>query len=268
MPSLRELKKRLKSAGTIEQLSGAMRTASTAKYVKVGASLSSFSPYAAALKEACELADLPNGGAEAAGGRVVILISGNHGLCGGYHHELFAFFEKSVLRDGDAVIAAGKKAQDFCRVRGIPAAAACELSDVPTFEEAGELVSLARTAAEGGKSAVAVFQRFINMMRSSPSAEELSFGGGGSDPSDDGGVIFIPDRGSVSSALADMVPQSELYEKLLSASAAVQSATAVAMRSAGDNAKKSISVLSGRINRMRQASVTESVLETSAGIKE
>lgn len=268
MPSLRELKKRLKSAGTIEQLSGAMRTASTAKYLKAGSSLSSFSPYAAALKGACDLAGVRSGNAERPEGRVVVLISGNHGLCGGYHHDLFAFFEKNVLRDGDAVIAAGRKAQDHCRAAGVPAVATFDISDVPTFEEAGELIKLIRSASDGGKAVVAVFQRFINMMKSSPSAEELSFGGGEAGPQDDGGVIFIPDRGSVSAALADMVPQSELYEILLSASAAVQSATAVAMRSAGDNAKKSISVLSGRINRMRQASVTESVIETSAGIKE
>ncbi len=83
MPSLRELKKRLKSAGTIEQLSGAMRTASTAKYVKVGSSLTCFSPYAAALKDARDLAGDAPGGTEEPDGRIVILISGNHGLCGG-----------------------------------------------------------------------------------------------------------------------------------------------------------------------------------------
>ena len=267
MPSLRELKKRLKSAGTIEQISAAMRTASTAKYVKASSSLTGFAPYAAVLKEARGLAGGGSGDTDSPEGRVVVLVSGNRGLCGGYHHERFSFFGNTVLRDGDTVIAAGKKAADFCRARNIPVASTFDCSDVPSFSEAKELFSVVRSASEGKKSVFVVFQRFVNMMKSVPVAEELSPGRGSGDL-ESGGMIFIPDRAAVADSLDELVPPSELYEKLLSASAAAQAATAVAMRSAGDNARQSISSLSGRINRMRQASVTESVLETSAQIKE
>ena len=267
MPSLRELKKRLKSAGTIEQLSGAMRTASTAKYVKVGSSLTCFSPYAAALKEIGSLVGGATDGQEPREGRLIVLISGNHGLCGGYHQVLFTFFEKNVLRDGDAVVTAGKKAAEFCRAKNIPVVSSFDISDVPAFSEAKELSSLIRAATEG-KRCVVVFQRFVNMMKSTPVDEEITPVGKNEGVVENESVIFIPDRATVVHSLNGLVPPSELYEKLLSASAAAQAATAVAMRSAGDNAKKSISSLSGRINRMRQASVTESVLETSAQIKE
>jgi len=51
MPSLRELKQRLQSVKTTQQIAGAMKTAATAKYSKASAQLEKNEPYAKALKE-------------------------------------------------------------------------------------------------------------------------------------------------------------------------------------------------------------------------
>ena len=56
----------------------------------------------------------------------------------------------------------------------------------------------------------------------------------------------------------------EAYHILLGHCAGIQAATSIAMRSACDNADKSLDKLETLINRIRQAEVTNSVIETSS----
>ena len=55
-----------------------------------------------------------------------------------------------------------------------------------------------------------------------------------------------------------------IYRIMLSHSAGAQAATTIAMRNACDNADESLEKLETLINRIRQAEVTNSVIETSS----
>ena len=77
--------------------------------------------------------------------------------------------------------------------------------------------------------------------------------------------LFLPDRGTVLKAVALSCVDTALYSAVLSAAAAAQAATLVAMRSAYDNAQESIGTLETQISRKRQSEVTNSVLETASG---
>ena len=266
MPTLQELKKRLKSAETIEQLSGAMRSAATAKYRRAGKAFEAYAPYAAALAEiGGKGSGEPYGDAD--GKTLFVLLSGNHGLCGGYHPELFTFFtEKAWGRD---TVVCGKRAREWCANKGQAVLKSFSASDVPSFEEAKELASYVWELYSEGKfeRVVIVYQRFINMLKRVPTAEVFLSGTRGEDGGG-GETLFIPDRETVEAELEPLILASNMYEKLLSASAAAQAATVLAMRSAFDNAEESISELDTEINRLRQAAVTAGVLETSVEFKE
>ena len=269
MPSLRELKKRLKSAQTIEQLAGAMRSASTAKYMKLSAALSAFTPYSEALAGISGRAD--EAAEEPEGRCAMVLVSGNHGLCGGYHHELFAFFSKRVseLEKVPLVIPCGHKAQEFCRAKKYNVVKSFDIPDAPTYEDAKAVSRYIREELmpSGGADRVSiVYQRFINMLNSKPVSEEFSVRA--PEDAEGGDTLFVPDRETVTGELNGLALDSEIYRKLLSASAAAQAATVVAMRSAYDNADASITGLETEINRLRQAAVTASVLETASENKE
>ncbi|MBO4385372.1 MAG: F0F1 ATP synthase subunit gamma [Clostridia bacterium] len=274
MPSLGELKKRLKSARTIEQLSGAMRSAATAKYLRLSSVLTAFTPYAEAVREMSGFAGLSGGDTGAhAEKHVFILLSGNHGLCGGYHQELFNFFTGTALgfvRD-PVIITCGKKAYDFCVSRGLPVLRSFEMPDVPACGDARAIVSfLKESFTESGCVKISVvYQKFFNMLKSRPVSEVFPIKPAeDTEKADPDGVLFIPDRPTAADELYSLSLNADMYKKLLSAASAAQAATVVAMRSAYDNAKSSISGLESRINRLRQAAVTASVLETSVGIKE
>ena len=266
MPTLREYKKRLKSAETISQLSGAMRSASMAKYMKLSAANDAFAPYAEALEGFARTA----GGearAPAAEGTLWVLLSGNHGLCGGYHHELFSFFSGRLGKSGpdDGFITCGQKGYDFCRTKKLPTEEHFRFEDIPAFDDARALSASIREHARG-RRVVVVYQRFYNMLKCLPETAELP--AGAAETEDGGDLLFIPDRRTVTNELIPLTLASKVYSLLLSASAAAQASTVIAMRSAFDNASSSIEELETRINRLRQAAVTASVLETSADIKE
>ena len=273
MPTLRELQKRLESAETIRQLSGAMRSAATAKYTKLAAALDAYSPYAAAMRD---IAPGTNGDntaaseAETNAPALCLLVSGNRGLCGGYHHQLFAFFSEFYASVGPRVVTCGKKALDFCRSKNIPVDADFALSDVPSFAEAKRIADFAFDLYSSGEvgGIVVCYQRFYNMLRAVPSAETLLRRSGSDTQTDCGDVIFIPAKSAVEQIAVPVVFAANVYDRLLSAQTAAQAATLVAMRSAYDNASASITSLEVRINRLRQAAVTASVLETATDVKE
>ena len=274
MPTLRELQKRLESAETIKQLAGAMRSASTANYTKLCAALDSYSPYAAALRSLSKASGSSDrsDGADVGGElpTLCVLVSGNRGLCGGYHQQLFTFFADLIKDKNVAVVACGKKAVDFCRTKKIGIEESFSLSDVPDFAEAKKISEYCRERYSSGDvgKVVFCFQRFFTMLRCEPQTDVILGGVSGDAGQADDGVIFIPDRSSVARQVEPLTVASAVYDLILSAATAAQASTVIAMRSAYDNATSSISSLEIQINRLRQAAVTASVLETAIDIKE
>lgn len=280
MPSLRDLKKRLRSVRTTGQLAGAMRTVSTAKYSRVNSMLTGYNEYAAALHELTEevaaaspqAARSPEGASSAP---VYVLLAGNRGLCGGYNHELFSFFDERVLNASPVppvVIAAGRTAIEHCRERGVKVHAEFEVSDVPQFGEAESLAGLLEAAcaeyrADGARF---VYQRFINMMKHVPDIAEYYPRTAGDAPEQCGGeheasaFLFIPDEASVREKLLPLGCTSTLYDLLLQCALGSHAATLMAMRSAYENAQESALMLETAINRRRQSEVTQGVLETAS----
>ena len=79
-------------------------------------------------------------------------------------------------------------------------------------------------------------------------------------------LLFLPDKETAMLAPAMYCLINSIYGIMLSHSAGIQAATTIAMRSACDNAEKSLEKLETLINRIRQAEVTNSVIETSSYI--
>ncbi len=263
MPTIRELKKRLKSTETTGQLAGAMRTVATAKYSKVSAAHTAYSPYAAALSELGRGA-LPEREKQT-GVPVYVLLSGNRGLCGGFHHELFAFLSETLKGESEyALVPCGRMAAEYCREKGLPVLREFVSSDVPSFDEAKELAGyLAGIYASGEAVSIdIVYQRFYNMLRQVP--EKTRFLPKADESKSEGELLFFPDRETVESELAPLSLAAECCSVLLSSASGAQAATVMAMRSAYDNAEASSRKLNVEINRLRQAAVTSSVIETAS----
>ena len=269
MASLQELRKRLRSIQSTGQLAGAMRTAATAKYAKVGRLRDEFTPYARACGDMLRL--LGSAGIEretktAEPRDCLVILGGNRGLCGGFNAELLRFLEDELRkREAPILLVGGRKAAQYLRERG----AAFEdfpLSDVPAYDEIIPLAERLRSLYVSGEAerVLVIYQSFRNMLTQIPAAAQL-LPEAESDGEEADAPLFLPDRETIGAQLAVSCVDARLYDLALENSAGAQAATIMAMRSACDNAEESAAELEITINRRRQAEVTSSVIETASG---
>ena len=265
MATLTDLKKRLRGVQTICQLAGAMRTVSSAKLARVSAASGAFAPYAQSCRELLGASGAILPPAEGADRTLVILLSGNRGLCGSYHNDLFAFFRSLAEPERQDYIACGKMAAAYCREKGIPLLDVFPVSDVPLFAEAEALADRILDLYPGGGigRVLFVWGEGVNALRQEPRQLELLPGEAGEETGD---LLWIPDPETGKAGLAEFCLRAEIYSLLLRGASGVQGATLVSMRSAYDNGKKSAAALETAINRLRQTQVTSGVIETSSGL--
>ena len=270
MASLQELRKRLRSIQSTGQLAGAMRTAATAKYAKLGRVREDFGPYAEGCRAMLRLlggAGIPRETSDIRKRDGFLVLSGNRGLCGGFHAELNRFLEAELAKaeNPPVLLVCGRKAAQFLRERGI-VFEEFEVSDVPRYEEILPAAERLRALYRDGEAerVFVLYQRFRNMLNQDPVRrqllpEERADGAGGDEP------LFLPDRSSIAVQVAERCFEAALYDLALENAAGAQAATMMAMRSACDNAEAAAADLQVTINRRRQADVTASVIETASG---
>ena len=282
MASLRELKKRLRSVRSTGKLAGAMRTVATAKYGRVNTQREAAAEYSAALarllsdaERACpegsaSVDEEPFGDPARKGKPVYVLVSSNRGLCGGYNHELFAFFAETVKKGGFETVACGRMAREYCREKGIPVIREFDIPDVPEFAVSSEMARYLSELYEGGAENVSfVCQKPRNMLSREPAV--IGFlpegSGGGKEgeeepPARD--LLFVPDAETVLRRLVPAGRAFRVHGILTDCAAGAAAATLIAMRSAFDSSAEQATALETMINRKRQAEITGSVIETAS----
>ena len=267
MATLTDLRKRLRGIQTICQLAGAMRTVSAAKLSRLNAATYAFSAYAQGCRELLAASGAAIAQVSGEDGRtLIVLLSGNRGLCGSYHNELFSFLQSLPEATDACYIGCGNVSSAYLRERGIEGAEEIHIPDVPEYAQAEFLTDrvLSRYLSGEVNRVLFVFSESINAMLQAPKCIEL-LPGTSSGKADD--ILWLPDPSTVREGLAEFCLRAQVYFLLLKCAMGVQSATLNSMRSAYDNGKESARELETAINRLRQTKVTASVIETSSGLR-
>lgn len=271
MPTLRELKKRLNSIKTTEKISAAMKTVASAKLSKVSKVLESYRAYERASAETLELFgnELSQAVCQKNPNAPVcyVVMASNRGLCGGYNLELLNYADEIVSGDPESmVITVGKHATRHFEGRYT---ACFSLPDVPTSDTCAELIEYLLGLYNGGEISrlVFIYQQYKNTLVQTPASKPIL---PLEAPSENGktDIICLPDRATVVHSAAISLVRSSMLASFLEVASGAQAATLNAMKSACDNAKESRQKLEVKIYRSRQASVTQSVLETSVDFSE
>jgi F-type H+-transporting ATPase subunit gamma len=212
--------------------------------------------------------------------RAVILISTDKGLCGALNSNLFREAAKFDART-TVFITAGRKAAQFVARTKRQLAAEFSYRDTPQFSEARAIVKFARDLfLRGEVDAVEVlFNRFINTISQKPTQmtllpigeiERPVLGkgveretGDGDNASPGAEFLFEPTAAVVLGALLPHYLNFGMYQLLLESKASEQSARMVAMKNATDNAQQIIKDLTLDYNKIRQAGITNELLEIS-----
>jgi F-type H+-transporting ATPase subunit gamma len=287
MPSTRDIRRRIKSVKNTSQITKAMQMVAASKMRRAQQAALAGRPYAALMNEVLGNVTFHAGDfthplmeKREGGKRCVILISTDKGLCGALNSNLLREAAK-LDKDNTIFITAGRKGSQFAARTRRKIAAEFTYKDAPLFSEARAISRFARDLfLKGEVNAVDIlFTNFINTLSQKPELRTLLPVGeikpvavGIPHPSTaeeklmHGATEFLFEP-SIEHVLGALLPHSlnfQIYHILLEAKASEQSARMVAMKNATDNANQLIKDLTLEYNKMRQASITNELLEISS----
>jgi len=225
---------------------------------------------------------------EKPGRTILLVITGNRGLCGGYNsnvirHAWARYNElKSEVPQVDLEIS-GKRGIIAFKYRGLTGVNSyTHFEDKPAFAEVDVLATryldefitgalnrldVAYTRFEGISRQTAVVETLLPLA-------SLSVDDSRKKPADDkkqsGGEMMYEFLPSAKSILEEVVPTSfkvKLFKCFLDSAVSEQIARKLAMKSATDNADKLIKSLSTTYNRARQSQITGEIMEVIGGVE-
>lgn len=287
MPNLRDIKKRIDSVNSTQQITRTMEMVATAKIKKAQERIESARPYALSMVEVLgNVARYVSGAShpllETHPERrrvMVIAITSDRGLAGAFNSNILRLAEDIIRRERangaeTDVIASGKKAIGYFRYRGIePVAAYRDISDKPTFADAKSIAGNVIGAYEAHEldAVYVVFNHFKNVAEQRPEVHQLL-------PIERAVIesaekeltvrpeyLFQPSAGAVLERLLPTYVETLIYRGLMESAAAEQGARRTAMKSATDNASEMINTLTRSYNRARQAAITNEIAEIVGG---
>ncbi len=287
MPSTRDIRRRIKSVKNTAQITKAMQLVAAAKMKKAQDQATSGRPYAELLNKV--LVSLREGLEEGAhpyftegkGGKtLVVLITSDKGLCGALNTNLLKKLIASDLQGEVEYVTVGRKgAQTLSRLRK-KLLADFPIKDPAKFLELRTVGNFVQEKFMTGDYArvLVAFNNFINTVTIVPTVEQLlpvnpvTLGGKrsfedprASDASAAAGesleYIFEPDAKTVFDTVLPQYVNNTLWQMLLEARASEHSSRMVAMKNATDNAKQLIKDLTLEYNKLRQAAITNELLE-------
>jgi F-type H+-transporting ATPase subunit gamma len=288
MPSTRDIRRRIKSVKNTAQITKAMQMVAAAKMKKAQDAATQGRAYVdllnkvlVSLKARVEETIHPYFSEGAGSKTLVILISSDKGLCGAFNTNLMKKLFTSDLGSDTEFITIGRKgSQSLARLKK-NLSADFPLKDPAKFVDLRPVAKLLQDKFLGGEynKVLVAFNNFINTATVSPTVEQLlpinpvtlggkrAFEGMGQGEVADatqGPVLEYAFEPSTAEVFAQVLPQyvsNTLFQMLLESRASEHSSRMVAMKNATDNAKQMLKDLSLEYNKLRQAAITNELLE-------
>jgi F-type H+-transporting ATPase subunit gamma len=280
MATLRQLRRRIRSAKNIQQITRAMKLVAAARLRRAQDAVLQARPYAqkmyemlAYLGEATERPDHPLLAVRPIQRYGVVLITAERGLCGSFNSNLIRKAQELVNQTpGEPrFYCVGAKGRHFCLKRGYPVELSVSIpTSGPKPEHAKTILSPAESAFLQGEidALYVVYSRFYSAIRQSPEVTTLL----PIQPPPSTGELpyakvyqFEPAPQVLLSALLPRYAFTVIWQALLESCASEHGARMTAMTNATDNAGEMIAQLTLLANRSRQAAITKEILEVVAG---
>ena len=282
MASTREIRRRIRSVGNMQQITRAMEMVSAAKMRKAQQRVTASRPYSDQLRQIMsdlatqqpdpeQLAQFPLLQKRPVQNVELIVVTPDRVLTGALNTNILRRGSRFILEEAGApvqVIADGKKARDyFVRTRQDVVAEFIGIGDDVSLDAVRPIADIAIDDFASGKvdAVYVVYSRFVNTLIQRP--EVMQILPVEPPPAHEGyaDYIFEPTPEEVLNNLLPRYVEVQLYQTILEGLASEHSARMVAMRSASDNAKEIQQELTLSYNKARQAQITREVSEIAAG---
>jgi len=288
MPTLRDIRKRLKAIQSTKKITAAMKMVAAAKMRKVQDRMLNFRPYASRMETV--LSDL----ARVAEREIhpllalrmkktveIVVLTSDKGLCGAFNTNILKAAYKYIdgLKKENVEVSlsvVGRKARDFFRRRNIPMrnqwiGLSGRISYANAQEIAGNLTE--NYTNESFDEVVVIYNEFKSLI-----SQKLTFmkllpvgtlegGEEKKEPSMTADYLYEPSRAAIFERLLPKYIEIQIYRALLESSAAEEAARMAAMENATKNCSELITKVTLLANKVRQASITKELMDIVGGVE-
>jgi F-type H+-transporting ATPase subunit gamma len=291
MPNLLDIRRRIKSVKNTQQITKAMKMVSAAKLKRAQDRVVTARPFANKMTEVLAgLADRidedfrhPLLDARGDERYLLVLITADKGLCGAFNTNLIKAAQ-GFVRDNAGkqieILAVGRKGRDFFRRRGVDLAGEYIGVTGKGRVEFSEALEIARdvikryTDNQEIDKAFLIYNEFKSVLQQRVVTEQLlpvSRNESGSEAAASEKPVTLVDYiyeqppAEIFARLLPRLIETQIFRALLESIASEQGARMTAMDSASKNARELIDSLTLNMNRVRQAAITNEIIEVVSG---
>jgi len=285
---LKAINKRIRSVKSTQQITKAMKMVSAAKLQRSQGRMLAARPYSRKLTELLQQLAAASTESEAShplfevrevARRLVVVVTSDKGLCGGYNMNILRLAQQAVNESVAAAVetevyAVGKKARDFFRKRGYTLFAAhADFGGEVSAERAREVADRAVGSFLDGTfdQVRLVYSQFFSPVRQVPvdlqflpiepvdTRAERQAAPGGKD------YIWEPNQEALYRLLLPLYLKNRVFMTLSEAFTSEHAARMTSMSAATENAGEMIDALTLKRNRERQAAITSELSDIVGG---
>jgi F-type H+-transporting ATPase subunit gamma len=281
MPNIKEVKNRIGSVKSTQQLTKAMKMVAAAKLKKAQDKVTELRPYSNKLNEILsnlsgsinnklfEKREVKN--------TLIIVVASDKGLCGSFNSNVFKLFnstaeEKNLKSHSTIIMPIGKKANDFFKkknfkiidefwttLNGFSYSDASKIFDYVHTQYINNNIDQVHIIYNEFKNVAvqkSVIEKFLPI-------EELSSDDQSS--SINNNYLFEPNKSDIANSLIPQTLKTQILKSVFESNASEQGSRMTAMSQATDNAGELLKELKLTYNRTRQAAITKEILEIVGG---
>ncbi|NWF75989.1 MAG: ATP synthase F1 subunit gamma [Nitrospirae bacterium] len=289
MPTLRDIRKRLRAIQNTKKITAAMKMVAAAKLRKVQDRMLNFRPYATRMETV--LSDL----AKVAEREIhpllalrprkkveVLVITSDKGLCGAFNANLLRYTAKyldSLRHEGVelSMNIVGRKARDYFRRRNVQMRKTwLGLSGKITYSDAQNIAKdlIENYVNETMDEVVVIYNEFKSLISQKVTTLKLlpigtlePEGEAAKESSVFGDYMYEPSRQRIFETLLPKHIEIQIYRALLESSASEEAARMTAMENATKNCSEMIDKVTLLANKVRQASITKELMDVVGGVE-
>ncbi|HMQ04936.1 MAG TPA: ATP synthase F1 subunit gamma [Pyrinomonadaceae bacterium] len=287
MPSLLDMRRRIKSVKNTQQITKAMKMVAAAKLKRAQDRVTASRPFAGKMSEvltglSAKVADeFSHPLLDARGDEkyLVVLISADKGLAGAFNANVIkatqAFLKENTGK-GSSMIPVGRKGRDFFKRRNVEfvdeyigLTGTGKVNYADAAEIAARVIKVFTDDASIDKVFV-VFTEFKTVLSQKPIIEQLlPIPRSNTSTEGDAGAqaeyIYEQPAAEIFAKLLPKQVETQIYKGMLESVASEQGSRMTAMDSASKNAGELIDTLTLNMNRIRQAAITKEIIEVVSG---
>ena len=281
MANLKDIRDRIKSVKSIEQVTNAMKMVAAAKMRRAQENMEKARPYSSRLAEMLESlipeidrSLMPELNVRPVERTMFMVITADRGMAGAFNHNVLREAHQgidAVGKENADIYCIGKKACGYFKNRNYPIALEVkEFWNALSYEHAmkfgSEIVS--RYVKGQVDQVQVIYNRFVNVAHQEIRSETflpMSYGPEKKDASYRPERLFEPSKEAVVKSIIPRYLNTQIWQFLLESYASEQAARMVAMENATSNAQDMIKDLTLQFNKARQTAITTEMLEIVSG---